>query len=120
MTFAGYGSVRSGCLRVFAGGTQGVAVERAQSFIAPGIVSRFCDYVFITVQSSANLHVMCSLTPGLPVRQIPPASPRQLPQASYLFALMCVSWRAARAAERKRSGRKPCLTWPSHVEGESK
>lgn len=60
---------------------------------------------------------------GLPVWHIPPAlrtRRSQFPQASYLLALMCVSWRAAWAAGRERSGRKPCLTWPSHVEGESK
>lgn len=33
---------------------------------------------------------------------------------------MCVSWRAAWAAKRKHGIHKPCLTWPSHVEGENK
>lgn len=56
MTFAGYGSVRSGCLRVFAGGTQGVAVERAQSFIAPGIVSWFA----ITCSSQSKAALTCT------------------------------------------------------------
>lgn len=79
----------------------------------------------ITVRSSAQLaFVTCRSTPGRQLRHTPPASPRRdearSPQASCLLAPMCVSRHAARAAERERSGRRPCLTWPSHVEGESK
>jgi len=43
--------------------------NEVQCFIAPGVVSQFANYMLITVQSSGNLHEMCSLTPGCPSRR---------------------------------------------------